>query len=210
VATDKQLRKLFPCNYYYALYEGLKMIKEELTQARLKELLDYNPETGVLTWIARTSKFGKNRVGTIAGGFDAKGYRQIRVDGVLNLEHRLVWMYVHGEFPPPETPFIDHPAGDPSNNRLINLRLCTNTQNQGNRGKNSNNKSGFKGVSWHIAAKSYCAQIVNPLTGKKECYYGYTTPEEASIVYQAKSIEYHGEFHKDDNKILSTNTSRSG
>lgn len=184
------------------------MIKEELTQERLKELLYYNSETGDFTW--RVSKSARAKIGTIAGSFDAKGYRQIRTDGKLNLAHRLAWLYSYGAFPIGERSFIDHIDGNPANNRLNNLRVCSQTENQRNRGSNSNNKTGFKGVSWHKAAKSFCAQIVHPMTKKKECYYGYATPEEASVVYQAKSVEYYDEFHRDeiknDSKILPSDT----
>src|SRR6185437_14856888 len=67
-----------------------------LTQARLKELLDYDPVTGIFVW-----KSDRPRVkrGDVAGGPDAWGYVKIGVDGLLFPAHRLAWLWVYGEFP---------------------------------------------------------------------------------------------------------------
>ena len=64
-----------------------------LTQARLKELLDYQPDTGKFTWKINRTGFAK--AGSYAGANKTGGYRQIRVDGTMYAAHRLAWLYVH-------------------------------------------------------------------------------------------------------------------
>jgi len=97
-----------------------------LTQKALQELLYYNPETGVFTWKQKITS--KVIVGSLAGGYRQDGYYHIRIQGVKYLAHRLIWLYMYGELPD----YIDHRDGNPSNNRLDNLRSCTNSQNSQN------------------------------------------------------------------------------
>jgi HNH endonuclease len=114
-----------------------------LTQARLKELLHYDPETGVFTWIKRTSK--RIYVGKIAGSLHPIGYWFIGVDNHRCYAHRLAWFWTHGEWPKGD---IDHIDGNRVNNQLANLRDVTvsvNAQNQ--KRAQSDNKTGFLGVS---------------------------------------------------------------
>ena len=88
------------------------MAKTDLTAERLREVLHYNPETGVFTRL----KTEKNwRSGDIAGGFRA-GYIQIRVDGAKYSAHRLAWLYAYGVNPIDE---IDHIDGNKSNNSIF-------------------------------------------------------------------------------------------
>jgi hypothetical protein len=89
-----------------------------LTQERLREVLKYFPRTGRFRWRVpgpRGAPAGRE-AGTRQGG-----YRSIRIDGVRHYEHRLAWLYVHGEHP---TGDIDHDNGNPSDNRISNLRHC--------------------------------------------------------------------------------------
>lgn len=101
-----------------------------LTHARLIEALAYDPESGVFTWRVRNSS--RALPGAIAGYLDNKKYVTIRLDGKLYLAHRLAWMYVHGVMP---TIAIDHKDRAPGNNRISNLRLATNGENQQNIGR---------------------------------------------------------------------------
>ena len=119
-----------------------------ITQERLKELLEYNFETGEFVWIAKTSKYSSVKVGRVAGGVSkSHGYIVIRVDGYLCLAHRLVWRYVYGYFPEGEgKPFIDHIDGDKVNNRVENLREVSRFENNRNARIRSDNKSGTHGV----------------------------------------------------------------
>ena len=90
-----------------------------LTQARLKEFLSYDPESGK----------GRKPVGAVAGCAHVHGYVSSMVDGKNYLHHRLAWLYVHGHFPPEDT---DHINGVRSDNRLANLRLAERFENNQN------------------------------------------------------------------------------
>lgn len=100
-----------------------------LTQQLLKEILHYDPKTGVFTW--KHNPGNKNLTGRVAG-CNSKGYRVIGLLGVLYYEHRLAWLYVHGEWPVGQ---IDHRDTNRSSNRIKNLRDATVSQNQHNRTK---------------------------------------------------------------------------
>lgn len=120
----------------------VKMKKtESLTQERLKEVLHYDPETGVFTWAMNRTRASKGRV---AGGVDGHGYRIIAIDGVRHSAHRLAWLYLYGFYPDE----IDHQNHVRTDNRLINLRATDRSGNGRNISKPINNKSGVIGVSW--------------------------------------------------------------
>lgn len=123
-----------------------------LTQAELKELLTYDPATGVIVWrVAR-----RDRIGEKAGALNSFGHRQIRLNGKLYLAHRLAWLYLHGEWP--ETN-IDHINGVPDDNRIDNLRLATSKQNQENVKLRVDNASGCRGVNWNHREHKWVARV---------------------------------------------------
>jgi hypothetical protein len=109
---------------------------------RLKQVLRYDPTIGRFFWAELVR--GK-RVGDPAGSFDAHGYGQIRFDGVLYKEHRLVWAFVTGQWPNGQ---IDHVNHDRRDNRFENLRVVDNAENHRNRPMQANNTSGVVGVSY--------------------------------------------------------------
>jgi hypothetical protein len=128
-----------------------------ITQERLKELLHYDPETGVFTW--KVNKGPTARAGTEAGSVKHQQrnyYRHIRADGVTYCAHRLAWLYVHGKFPENE---IDHDDGNGLHNWIKNLRDVTRRDNQKNRRLNCNNTSGTTGVSFNQATAKWQARI---------------------------------------------------
>lgn len=111
---------------------------------RLKELLNYDPDSGIFTWkIDRGSGGAIFRVsaGSVAGGKTINGYVTIGIDGTPYLAHRLAWFYVHGDWPDE----IDHRDRNRSNNAIDNLRPASHGQNCTNRPARSN--SGIIGVS---------------------------------------------------------------
>ena len=157
-----------------------------LTQERLKELLSYDPATGVFRW--RVSLSNRAPSGSVAGCIRPDGYVQIMIDGKHYLAHRLAWLYVHGEL----APQLDHADGNPSNNRISNLRPATQSQNNGNARKRSDNTSGKKGVSWHKRDKKWQSRIKH---NGRQIYLGYfETAKAAHAAYCEKARELFGEF----------------
>lgn len=94
----------------------------------MRDLLNYDPESGVFTWrVARTTWINPGRV---AGSLNAEGYRYIKVDGKNYKANRLAWFFVHGVWPDGQ---VDHINGDKADDRIANLRVCTNAENSQNR-----------------------------------------------------------------------------
>ena len=119
----------------------------KLTQEYVRQLLDYDPETGELRWKVRK---GGRKVGVAAGttkSTESTGYLSITINRKSFLTHRLIWLWVYGYFPENQ---IDHINRIRSDNRLSNLREVSQTCNNRNCGMNHRNKSGVKGISWSI------------------------------------------------------------
>lgn len=155
-----------------------------LTQAYLREILDYDSETGVFTWKVATAH--RVKVGQQAGSPDSNGYITIRIDGKLYYAHRLAWFYVHGVWP---TKHLGHENQIKHHNWIKNLRDSTPAQNLQNRGKQRNNTSGFKGVSFHKQCNKWVARIK---IGKMYVHLGlFPTPELASAAYIAAQEIHH-------------------
>jgi hypothetical protein len=87
---------------------------------------------------------------------------------------------------------VDHINGNGLDNRKENLRICSHSENQWNRTKYKNNKSGYKGVFFHSKTGHWEAGI--RINGKREYLGVFNTPQEASLAYSRKAIELHGEF----------------
>lgn len=156
----------------------------DLTAARLRELLNYDPSTGVFTWLVdRPGKSG--RKGSIAGtAKGSHGYLSIGVDGKMWLAHRLAWVYMTGDQPPA---LIDHIDRDKLNCRWANLRASTKVWNAQNAGQpHSDNASGFLGVhAFPRNVKKPWVASIKP-EGKKRVHLGYfSTPESAHEAYLA-------------------------
>ena len=113
-----------------------------ITQARLKELVSYDPETGVMLCLTRRAH--RCPVGSIAGNPGTDGHLKAKFEGRMYLIHRLAWLYMTGDWPRHQ---IDHINGNPADNRWPNLRdvpQAINNQNQ--RKPQRINKTGFLGV----------------------------------------------------------------
>lgn len=114
---------------------------------KLRELFNYDATRGLLTW-----KQNRQRVkaGQEAGALTRSGHVRVKVFGKSYLAHRLVWAHWYGEEPPT---LIDHRDGDPTNNRIDNLRAATKAQNGQNRSA--------LGVSLHRATNKWRAYITH-------------------------------------------------
>ena len=105
-----------------------------LTAEYLRSIIDYDPETGIFRWKAASASiggmWGGGYPGSIAGCQGSDGYWVISVSCHNYLAHRLAWLWVVGDFP---AMAIDHIDRDRSNNRWVNLREATRSQNSLNR-----------------------------------------------------------------------------
>ena len=126
----------------------------KLTQKKLKQILNYDPDTGIFTYKVKFCR--KIRAGSVAGTLDKDGYIRIKISGKLYKAHRLAWLYVHGYFPEYE---IDHKDRNKSNNRINNLRHASSQCNKRNVGLRQDNTSGIKGVGWDKKSDKWRVQI---------------------------------------------------
>lgn len=154
-----------------------------LTAERLRELLHYDPETGVFTWRVRR---GMAVAGSVAGNLNRNGYVNIFVDGRQYKAHRLAWLFVYGEFPSAD---IDHINGVRNDNRIFNLRDVTTSVNMMNqRRARSDNKLGLLGVHVRTPEKPHY-KISKPyraiiyVSGKSVSVGDFATAEEAHAAY---------------------------
>ena len=155
----------------------------ELTQARVRELFDYRDD-GALISIqrARGRKFGK------PVGCNSGGYLITMIDGKLYKVHRLVFLWHHGYMPDE----VDHKDLNGLHNWIGNLRDATSAKNKYNRGRNRNNTSGYKGVTFDNRRKKWIAQI---MVDRKHLHLGqFDTPESAHAAYVEAAQKHFGEF----------------
>lgn len=164
----------------------------------IKRLLDYNPETGAFTWKERPpsdfpllrlyERWRKSFAGRPAGTVNGSGHLVIRINNQRVRAHRLAWLIMTGEQPPPE---IGHRDRNPANNRWRNLREATRSQNNANSKTKSTNTSGFRGVSRHQDGRWYAYANFE---GKRHYLGLHDTAEQAAEVAAAKRLELHQEF----------------
>jgi len=161
--------------------------KDTLTQAELKSILDYNPDTGIFT---RTKTIcNRAKQGDIVGSRNDSGYLFVRIATHSYRLHRIAVLFMTGAFP---KDYIDHINHIKDDNRWDNLRECTKTQNGVNRGKNKNNTSGYKGVSWMKLKDKFRADI--KYKGRQLCLGHYDCRHDAASAYNIKATELFGEF----------------
>jgi len=156
----------------------------DLTSECLKELLHYDPETGVFTRLRNSSHAKK---GQVAGCRNKVGYLVFWVGGTLYLAHRIAWLYMTGDWPKFE---IDHKDGDRANNAIVNLRDVPRAINQQNsrrpRADSSTQVQGVGKVNGRYRARVR-TNGVERLIGR------FDTPEEASAAYlEAKRLAHEG------------------
>jgi hypothetical protein len=156
-----------------------------MTQDEIRALFDYEPDTGMLR-----RREGAGRVPYPWRGIGKnKRYLAATLGGKNLYLHRAVWLWHHGWLPDQ----IDHADGNAQNNRIENLRPCSNAQNQYNGPIKSHNRSGFKGVVYRTGyRKPWQARIV--VDGRALLIGRYDTAEEAHAAYIAAAIKHAGEF----------------
>lgn len=158
-----------------------------LTAERLREVLSYDPISGVFRW--RIYSGGKRKAGEEAGGPDGRGYIAIWVDRKPFKAHRLAWLYMTGHWPAEE---IDHRDLRRDNNAWTNLREATRRDNRHNQPRPKNNRSGFKGVCWNKTVRRWQASITN--NGRTQYLGCFLTAIEAHAAYVKAAHGLYGEF----------------
>lgn len=150
-----------------------------LTAAAAREIFDYDPATGVLSW----------KDGRVINRKHQRGYILVHMNGRGYLAHRIIWLMVRGEWP---EALIDHINGVPSDNRTINLRAATIAQNAANRRAQKSRSLPLKGITksrnrWRAGIR---------MNGTYRFLGTFDSPEEAHAAYAAKAREVFGEFAK--------------
>ena len=153
----------------------------------LCKVIEYEGDTGVFRNISRRSASAP--AGAITGCRAKSGYVSIRYKKRLYLAHRLAWLFAHMQDPADLD--VDHINGDPSDNRICNLRLATRRQNLLNGKRPVTNTTGFKGVFKNQRGK-YVGRI-RGLKGIEETA-SYLTAEEAAEAYSELASRIAGEF----------------
>ena len=163
------------------------MKRPSISVDEARRRLSYCRATGEFTWLVTMSC--RAPAGSRAGTLMRNGYRAVAFNGVQFYEHRVaVWLET-GVWP--ETP-IDHKNGCKADNRWSNLRPCTPSQNAANAKRQSNNKSGVRGVHWDRRSGKWKAVITK---NKREHWIGlFGDLAEAKEAYVARSAALFGEF----------------
>lgn len=182
---------------------------QKLRPEDLAAFLIADLEEGTLVWKERrpdqfrkgAGKFSAERSAKIfnsqfAGkeaftALDAAGYRVGRINHQAVKAHRVIWAMAHGAWPDGE---IDHINGDPADNRICNLRICTSSQNKMNQGLRRNKRSRYRGVSFSRAAMKWAATI--QAGGKRKHIGLFESEEDAAKAYDAAAQSLHGSFSR--------------
>jgi hypothetical protein len=152
------------------------MINQEL----LKSLFDYCPITGVFKRIGRLTKNGGITVCNFVGtAKSTHGYFQYTIKDKTYDVHRLIFLFVTGEFPDQD---VDHINGDRTDNRWSNLRAVTRSENLRNVGRKNENESGTTGVGFNKNTNKWRVWI------QSDFYDGFLTKQDAINFRKAEEI----------------------
>ena len=148
----------------------------------LRKRLRYDPETGKLYWLARSPDMfnaSKNTPESVCKTWNARysgkeaftytaalGYMSGSVDNVLFLAHRICWALHYGNEP---EGVIDHIDGDPTNNRIANLRAVTQSTNMKNARRKSPSSGGRIGVYFDARYGTWYARVGRKHLGTFSC-----------------------------------------
>jgi len=179
------------------------MTKKSLpTPEELRQLLRYEPDTGKLYWKERpasmfngdrelsakkwNSRFaGKEAFNTV----NDRGYLTGLIFCRAHKSHRIAWAVFYGRWPSDQ---IDHINGNKQDNRILNLREATQSENKRNTATYKSNTSGYKGVSWSRSEGKWVSRI--GFQGKQINLGYFDDPAEAHAAYCEAAKKYHGEF----------------
>lgn len=186
------------------------MLNITLTQEIVRELLDYDSKTGKIyhktrnvNWFeekSQTREWNCKRWNSAFAGKEAfkanraKGYKAGKLLNSSYLAHRIIWLWYYGEWPKEQ---IDHINGNPSDNRIVNLRLVNNSENQKNVKLSKRNKTGVIGVHYNKKESSWAVYIgensKNYWLGNHVCF------GKAVKIRKEAEVEYG--YHKNHGRI---------
>jgi len=158
------------------------MSKTIITQDRLKEVLHYDPETGIFTWKKKIANCVK--IGSETGCVQSNGYMLIGIDGKRYLAHRLAFIYMIGNVPD----YVDHINHNKIDNRWGNLAKSCVFGNARNQSKHSDNTSGANGVYWHKGKNKWHATY--RMEGRNYHVGYFDTVAAAAKARKAADIKY--------------------
>ena len=176
-------------------------VHANITPELLRQLLRYEPDTGKLFWLERPASMFSSvshcrTWNTRFSGKEAftyacpRGYRQGAIFDKLQKAHRVAWMIARGDIP--DGMVIDHLDGNQSDNRLLNLRLATQSENLFNKRAQANSKTGVKGVSLHSLTNKWVASVRQ--NGKQKYLGLFDSIDEAKEAYIKAAEEIQGQF----------------
>lgn len=177
----------------------------------IKDLISYDPETGILMWLPRSERHYADRVrkrsaqnlannfnarfaGKKVGSVNCDGYITTRVLGVSLLGHRIAFALMNNAWPEHE---IDHINGNGADNRLVNLRDVDHSENGKNQRRPGSKTSGVVGVDYHKKDRRWRARITSK--GRVMLIGAFDTLEEAIAARKAAERE-HG-FHPNHGRV---------
>ena len=167
------------------------MIDQEI----LLNTCHYNPSTGVFKRVMKRSWMGNwYACDSVPKSITGYGYLQMNFEGRPYVVHRLIFLYVTGEFPKED---VDHINGDRLDNRFENLRLVSRQDNLRNQGLRNDNTSGHMGVS-HDKSRGLFHAYIGVGKGKRRSLGYHSTVEKAVEVRSLaeKELEYHNNHGK--------------
>lgn len=164
---------------------------DNITAERLREVLSYDPVTGIFHWLKSLS--ARAMAGAVAGSLKPSGYICINIDGNRHRAHRLAWIYMTGKAP---AKMVDHRDNIRHHNWWSNLREADNQQNGANSRRKHFGTSGYKGVGWSKQRQKWMAKIT---VSRRQIHIGfYESKEEAAAAYARAARTHFGEFARDD------------
>jgi len=163
-------------------------MNNKITHSELLQRINYDPETGIFTW---PGSLNNQWLGKQAGCIGAKGYRVIEISKVRYPAHRLAWFIVTGKWPLNQ---IDHINMIKDDNRFVNLREATNSQNKRNNKLRADNTSGFKCVHWRDDYKKWVVAVKYPNSDKQTKCGKFSNKIDAAICANYNIAYTYGEF----------------
>ncbi len=157
---------------------------------KLEKILTYDKNSGIFTWIRSGHGIKK---GSIAGSVNKTGHIRINIDKKQYQISHLARLFEYGTMP---LKMIDHINGNPLDNRIVNLREASYTDNNKNKAIGKNNLSGVLGVSWFKAGNKWKAYIT---IDKKIIHLGYFN-KFSEAVDTRKLAEVAYGFHENHGK----------